>query len=131
MGLKSDGPGGWRYRSRVRRDREGQAREVRNTMTAKSAIAATTISEPTIGAAIKDVPFSTTRRCRPETGSRQSMCSQPCTLARSACRSRNQAVVQSEQEQQHATDQIEVRVGRREREVLLDAHRDAGQHPDQ
>jgi len=36
-----------------------------------------------------------------------------------------------EQEQQHAADQIEVRVRGCEREVLLDAHHDAGKHSGQ
>ena len=36
------------------------AREVRNTMTANSAIAAVTISDPMIGAATNDSPFKST-----------------------------------------------------------------------
>jgi len=42
-----------------------------------------------------------------------------------------ETVIQPEQEQQHTAgqDQIEMRVRRCEREVLLDAHHDAGKHP--
>ena len=45
--------------------------------------------------------------------------------------SRNQPLVQAEQEQEHATDQVEMGVRGPEREVLLDAHGAAGEHPDQ
>jgi hypothetical protein len=80
------------------------AREVRNTITTNSAIAATKIKDPTIGAAMNGVPFST-------------------TIATPAG--------QTEQEQQHAADQVEMRMRRSQRKILLNAYGDASEHPDQ
>ena len=88
-------------------------------MTTKSAIAATTTSDPAIGAASNEVPFVSTtatpagNRIAPIMGRR------------------NQSIIKSKEEQQHAADQVEMGVRGREQEVLLDAHRDAGQHPEQ
>jgi hypothetical protein len=43
----------------------------------------------------------------------------------------NQAVIQPEQEQQHAADEVEMRMRGAQQEVLANAHHDAGDHADQ
>jgi hypothetical protein len=52
-------------------------------------------------------------------------------LSTSCSGGRNQPIIKPKQEQQHAADQVEMRVRWREHEVLLNTHCDAGQHPDQ
>lgn len=50
-------------------------------MTTNSAIAATTIKDPTIGAAMNDVPFSTTIATPAGNRIAPTIWSQPCTFA--------------------------------------------------
>ena len=59
-----------------------EAMEVRNTISANRAIAATMMKDPTIGAAMKDFPFSNFRATPAENRIALLMWSQPCTLAR-------------------------------------------------
>jgi hypothetical protein len=60
------------------------------------------------------------------------MCIAPWTLASSERpASGNQAVIQPEQEQQHAADEVEMRMRGAQQEVLAYAHHDAGDHADQ
>ena len=93
-----------------------QAREVRNTITVNSAIAATTISDPTIGAATKASPFNRTTATPAGNRIAPIIWSQPCTLARLVVpRSRDRPIIQAEQEQKDAADQVEM--GMRGREL--------------
>ena len=93
------------------RKRRFQAREVRNTITVNSAIAATRISDPTIGAATKAFPFNSTTATPAGNGIAPIIWSQPRTLARlvvpAAGISRS---CQAEQEQEDAADQVEMGV---------------------
>ena len=74
-----------------------QAREVRNTTTANSVIAATTVSDPTIGAASNEGPSSTT--ATPAGTESRLRCSQPCTWPAGSSQPPDQAVLQPKQEQ--------------------------------
>ncbi|WP_456723258.1 hypothetical protein [Bradyrhizobium sp. USDA 4350] len=95
-------------------------------------MAATTISDPTIGAASNAGPFSNTAG---HAGRKQDAADdmQPALdpgEQHGSCR-RHQPVVQAEQEQQHAADEIEMGMRRPQREVVLDTHGDAREHSEQ
>ena len=60
----------------------GLGPEVLNTITANNAIAAVTISDPTIGAAMSEGPFTSTMATPAGNTIAPTMCSQPCTFAR-------------------------------------------------
>jgi hypothetical protein len=96
-----------------------------------SAIAATTISDPTIGGLEGGAPQQHGR----DAGRKQHRAdhAEPALHFRQGAgsRRRNQPVIQAKQEQLHAADQVEVGVCRGQQEVLLHAHHDAGQHPEQ
>jgi len=58
--------------------------------------------------------------------------SQPCSFARALFpAARNELVIEPEHEQEDAADQIEMRVRRRQREVLFNPHRDSRDHAEQ
>jgi hypothetical protein len=79
MSLKSDGRG--RAAAAPAGAASVQTREVRKTITVNSAIATTTISDPTIGAAIKDAPFKTTMATPTGNRTEPMIWSQPCAFA--------------------------------------------------
>jgi hypothetical protein len=101
-------------------------------MTVNSAMAATAIRDPTIGAAMKEAPFKITI-ATPAGKTIAPMNMQPALhLCQRAVSGRwNQPIIEPEQEQQNAADQIEMRVRRCQRKILLNTHYDPREHTHQ
>jgi hypothetical protein len=92
-----------------------QAREVRNTITVNSTIATTTISDPTIGAATNASPFNSTTATPAGKQDRADHVEPALHLGEArGSGSRDQPIIQAEQEQEAAADQVEKGVRGRE-----------------
>ena len=95
-------------------------------MMANSAIAATTMSEPRTGAMMNEVPLRITMATPAGNRMPPAIWSQFRQGAVSG--RRNELVIEPEHEQENTADQIEMRVRRRQREVLLNPHHDSRDH---
>lgn len=80
---------------------------------------------------MKDAPFRMTMATPAGNRIAPAIWSQPCTFASVVAPADGTSRLQPEQEQQHPTDQVEMRMRRCQRKILLDAHCDSGKHPDQ